>query len=154
MPHRNIVVGQPIDAEKLEFARVLRRTMTPAEARLWSSLRGRKLNGLEFRRQQIIEGYVADFYCPMAGLVIELDGSIHDAQGDYDANRDLVMLERGLRVIRYPNGRIHSDLESVLSEIASFARSATPDLTPRPLSEAERGSQKKAGHDRIRTDRR
>ena len=136
MTPKNIVVGQSIDAEKLQFARALRHKMTPAEAVLWASIRGRRLNDLKFRRQQIIDGYIADFFCSSAGLVIELDGAIHDAQAEYDANRDLVMSERGLRVIRISNAQIETELEAVLLEIAAIATNPNlvggEDPTPRP----------------------
>ncbi len=119
--NRNIVAGQPIDAEKLAFAKQLRRNHDPVESRLWASLRGRKLAGMIFRRQQIIDGYIADFYCAETGLEIELDGRIHESQAEYDQQRDRVMVARGLIVLRIPNSRIESELESVLTEIASFA---------------------------------
>ena len=132
----NIVVGQSIDAEKLQFARTLRHKMTPTERILWASIRGRRLNDLKFRRQQIVDGYIADFFCSSAGLVIELDGAIHDAQAEYDTNRDLVMSERGLRVIRISNARIETELEAVLLEIAAIATDSNlvggEDLSPRP----------------------
>ena len=155
MTHRNIVVGQPIDADKLAFSRELRRTMTLSQKRLWGSIRGRQLDGLKSRRQQIIDGFIADFFCSIAGLVIELDGASHDSQADYDANRDIVMSERGLKVIRISNDRILFKLEAVLSEISIIAGQTTfdsPDLSP--LSETERGSRRKPEpHDRNRPDR-
>ena len=141
--NRNIVAGQPIDSEKLDFARTLRRTMTAAETRLWSSLRARKLGGMKFRRQQIIDGYIADFYCARAGLVIELDGPIHESRVEYDELRDRVMTARGLIVMRIPNARIECELEKVLGEIAMFAGHplrAGQTSPPGPLSASERGS--------------
>jgi very-short-patch-repair endonuclease len=124
--NRNIVAGQPIDTEKLLFARQLRRTMTPSEKCLWPCLRGRRLNGIKFRRQQIIDGYIADFYCASIGLVIELDGPIHDSQIDYDELRDRVMAARGLTILRIPNSRIELELKQVLNEIATFAHGPQP----------------------------
>jgi very-short-patch-repair endonuclease len=73
-----------------------RREMTPAEKMLWKELRGNKL-GVHFRRQQVIAGFIVDFYCHKAGLVIELDGSVHDEQIEEDAQRDKVLKEMGLR---------------------------------------------------------
>ena len=124
--NRNIVAGQLIDAVKLDFARRLRRTMTPAETLLWGSLRGRRVSGLKFRRQQIIDGYIADLYCAEVGLVVELDGPIHDSQIEYDALRDSVMAARGLTILRIPNRRIGLELEQVLNEIATFAPRTHP----------------------------
>ena len=148
MPHRNIAAGQQIDAEKLDFARELRKQMTPAETRLWSSLRGRKLNGLKFRRQQIIDGFIADFFCSSAGLAIELDGSVHESQADYDANRDSVVSERGLRIIRISNDRIVFELEAMLVEISVIAGhtpSHSADLTPQPPLRNGEGEPEKIG---------
>ncbi len=74
---KNIIPGQRVVKEKLQRARELRRDMTSAEKVLWNELRGNKL-GVHFRRQQIIAGFIVDFYCHRAGLVIELDGDIHN----------------------------------------------------------------------------
>ena len=58
--------------------------MTPAEKILWNELRANKL-GVHFRRQQVIAGFIVDFYCHKAGLVVEVDGDIHDLQKEEDA---------------------------------------------------------------------
>ena len=87
MPIKNIIPGQRVAREKLQRARELRREMTPAEKMLWKELRGNKL-GVHFRREQVIAGFIVDFYCHNASLVIELDGDIHKGQQDYDSERD------------------------------------------------------------------
>ena len=71
-----------------ESARQLRQEMTPAEAILWKHLRTDQLGGLHFRRQQVLDGYIVDFYCHAAQLVIEVDGEVHASQHEYDAERD------------------------------------------------------------------
>ena len=96
MPITNINPGQKVTKEKQERARELRREMTPAEKILWEELRANKL-GVHFRRQQVIQGFIVDFYCHQAGLVIELDGDVHDLQQDEDARREKVLTEMGLR---------------------------------------------------------
>jgi very-short-patch-repair endonuclease len=63
--------------DQLDQAKALRRRMTPEERTLWHRLRTNKLDGLHFRRQHAIEGYVVDFYCSAAQLAIELDGPAH-----------------------------------------------------------------------------
>ena len=83
---RNIVIGQRVMAEKVAQARRLRKQMTEAEKRLWERLRGNRVDGVHFRRQQIIDGFIVDFYCHAAGLVIEIDGQIHAHQVGYDAH--------------------------------------------------------------------
>ncbi|WP_414566109.1 MULTISPECIES: endonuclease domain-containing protein [unclassified Anabaena] len=110
----NIVIGQKIHPDKMQRAKELRRQMTPAEKILWQYLRGNRLNGLHFRRQQIIDGFIADFYCHAAKLVIELDGKIHEQQAEYDAERDKVLSARGLRFLRIKNELVQQELAQVL----------------------------------------
>ena len=118
MPIKNIIPGQRVKNEKLELARELRREMTPAEKILWQELRGNKL-GAHFRRQQVIAGFIVDFYCHKAGLVIELDGSIHDEteQKEMDTNRDKALTELGLRTVRFRNEEVLRDLSRVVGRI-------------------------------------
>ena len=87
MPVKNIIPGQKVTKEKQERARELRREMTPAEKILWQELRANKL-GVHFRRQQVIQGFIVDFYCHKSALVIEVDGDIHDLQQEEDARRE------------------------------------------------------------------
>ena len=118
---RNIVVGQFVDPAKAEQARQLRREQTPAERTLWKHLITNKLAGLHFRRQQVIDGFIADFYCHSAGLVVELDGSSHDGRDEYDAVRDRIFAGRGLRVLRLRNDHVCDDLAGVLALILAEA---------------------------------
>jgi very-short-patch-repair endonuclease len=119
MPVKNIVTDQNISSEKLKRARDLRSEMTPAEKVLWQELRGNKV-GLHFRRQQVIAGFIVDFYCHSAGLVIELDGDIHMEKQKYDAERDKVLEDMGLRVVRYVNDDVLFNLPRVLSQICEL----------------------------------
>ncbi len=98
-------------------AREFRRAMTPAEAVLWKHLRAHQFGDLHFRRQQVIDGFVADFFCHAARLVIEVDGAIHETTADYDAERDRILAVHGLRVLRFSNQRIFNDLDACLIEI-------------------------------------
>ena len=117
MPSRNIVIGQKVDQAKVERAKELRKNLTPEERILWQRLRANRLDGWHFRRQQVIDGFIVDFYCHKAGLVVELDGPIHDGQADYDIERDKVLETRGLHVLRIKNEEVHEDLERVLAKI-------------------------------------
>ena len=117
MPSRNIVIGQKVDQAKVERAKELRKNLTPEERILWQRLRANRLDGWHFRRQQVIDGFIVDFYCHKAGLVVELDGPIHDGQVDYDIERDNALETRGLRVLRIRNKEVHQDLERVLARI-------------------------------------
>jgi very-short-patch-repair endonuclease len=91
--------------------------MTPAEKKLWQALRGNKLEWLHFRRQQIIAGFIVDFYCHAAGLVVEIEGEIHQQQQEYDNERDKVISEIGLRVLHIPKEEVLEDLPQVLEKI-------------------------------------
>lgn len=95
MPARNVVIGQKIDSAKVRLAKQLRRNMTPAERLLWQALRRNSVGGLHFRRQQVIAGFVVDFYCHSLGLVVELDGSVHEQQKENDAARDAILAGLG-----------------------------------------------------------
>jgi very-short-patch-repair endonuclease len=126
MPLHSIVTGQSIDPVKLQRAQELREQMTLAERRLWEKLRANRLGGFHFRRQQIIDGFIVDFYCHAADLVVELDGSVHRTQVDYDTERDRLLAQRGLAVMRIANERVADALEAVLAEILQACRQRTP----------------------------
>jgi very-short-patch-repair endonuclease len=117
MPIKNIVRGQRVSAKMLERAKELRREMTPAESSLWKELKANKLNGLHFRRQQIIHGYFADFYCHQHELIVEVDGGIHDQQKEYDAEREGYLRSLGFRIIRFTNEEVAKNLKAVLQRI-------------------------------------
>ncbi|MCF4968427.1 endonuclease domain-containing protein [Nostoc sp. CMAA1605] len=110
----NIVIGQKINPDKIHRAKELRRQMTPAEKILWEYLRSNCLHGLHFRRQQIIDGFIADFYCHAARLVIEVDGKIHEQQAEYDAEREKVLSARGLHLLRINNEEVVQEIDRVL----------------------------------------
>jgi very-short-patch-repair endonuclease len=114
----NIVIGQKVTPIKIQCAKELRREMTQDEKILWQHLRANRLNGFHFRRQQIIDGFIADFYCHAARLVIEVDGKIHQQQAEYDAERDRVLSARGLRLLRIKNEEVRQNLNSVLVRIS------------------------------------
>ena len=116
MPIKNIIPGQTVTKEKLQRAKELRRDITPAEKILWQELRANKL-GVHFRRQQVIAGFIVDFYCHKAVLVIEVDGDIHDLQQEEDARREKVLSEMGMRVVRFRNEEVMRDLPTVVGKI-------------------------------------
>ena len=98
--------------------------MTPAEIRLWQALKHRQLDGLKFRRQPSIGPFIADFYCPSAKLVIELDGSVHDSEAaqQQDGERTAYLVSLGLRVVRFENRQLMESFEEVLCEIRRRAK--------------------------------
>ena len=119
-PSRNIVIGQKVDPEKVQRAKELRSRMTPAEAALWKQLRANRAGGLHFRRQQVIAGFIVDFYCHAAGLVVELDGDVHAGQRSYDEERDAILAAHGLHVVRVSNAEVTEDLAGVLQMLMAL----------------------------------
>lgn len=116
MPVKNIIPGQHVTKEKLQRSRELRREMTPAEKVLWEELRGSKL-GVRFRRQQVIQGFIVDFYCHKSALVIEVDGDVHDLQKEEDERREKVLSEMGLKIVRFGNDEVMRGLSAVVGKI-------------------------------------
>jgi very-short-patch-repair endonuclease len=98
-------------------ARELRKAPTPAEIKLWAHLRDSKLNGVKFRRQHAIGEYISDFCSIKHGLIIELDGSQHIEQEEYDAERTAFFESKGYRVLRFWNNEVLNDIDSVLKVI-------------------------------------
>lgn len=110
------------------FAKRLRRDATDCERILWARLRNGQLNGFRFRRQQPIGPFVADFYCSVAKLVVELDGSQHGADGNraYDERRTQYLSALGYRVLRFTNQELLQNCEGVLESIARAIEFAPP----------------------------
>lgn len=102
-------------------AHALRRDCTDAERRLWTLLRGRRLEGFKFRRQHPIGMFIADFACVMARLVIEADGGQHCDAAD-DARRTAWLGERGWRVVRFWNDDILARPEVVVEVVLAELR--------------------------------
>ena len=93
--------------------------MTEEETLLWQHLRGSQLEGFHFRRQQVIDGFIVDFYCHAARLVIEIDGPIHKSQLEYDTERDRILSQLGLHILRIKNEAIQNNINNVLNQIKS-----------------------------------
>lgn len=122
VPARNIVIGQRVNRRKQALAKQYRRSLTVDERLLWQALRGNRLGGLHFRRQQVIDGYIVDFYCHAAALVVEVDGGVHEEQAAEDARRDAALARRGLRVLRLRNEDVRWNLSGVLERILAEAK--------------------------------
>jgi very-short-patch-repair endonuclease len=105
--------------------------MTLAESRFWDAVRANRLDGLPFRRQQVIEGFIADFYCNSLRLVVELDGGVHETQEGYDRFREKAIKHRGLKVLRFSNDDVVQRLDWVLDRILKLEEES---LTQRPIS--------------------
>lgn len=118
MPHR-----KPPQRHRA-FAKAMRADATRAENLLWQALRGGKLDGLKFRRQVPMDGYIVDFVCFKARLIIEVDGGQH-SQSAADAARDAHFVAGGFRVLRFWNDAVERDLDHVCAHILHVARSGT-----------------------------
>ncbi len=129
-----ITRNQFVTREKLQLARDLRRAMTPQEKILWHALRRDASGAPHFRRQQVIAGYIVDFYCASATLAVEIDGDSHLGTVDYDKIRDHALLEMGIRTLRSSNNEVDRDLDGVLRGIAKY----TSPLTPLPSGEGHK----------------
>jgi very-short-patch-repair endonuclease len=100
-----------------ERARQLRKEPTRAERKLWAYLRGDKLNGVNFRRQHAIGNFIVDFVSIKRKLVIELDGSQHLEQEEYDIERTKYLESQGYKVIRFWNNDVMNDINGVIRAI-------------------------------------
>ena len=95
----------------------LRKALTPAERKLWSRLRNDQLNGVNFRRQHAVGKYIPDFCAVKEKLIIELDGSQHLEQEEYDGERTKYLESQGYKVIRFWNNQIMNDMDGVILAI-------------------------------------
>lgn len=107
-------------------AKELHRNMSSAEAKLWQHLRAHRMGDVHFRNHTCPGGrcqghaigqYIVDFCAPRKKLIIELDGSQHLAQKEYDEERTKYLELRGYRVLRFWNHQVMNDLETVLKVI-------------------------------------
>jgi very-short-patch-repair endonuclease len=105
--------------EQTAIAREMRRAPTRPEDLLWQQLRGRKLNGLKFRRQHPIGKFVVDFYCVELGLAI--DGGVHASQREDDASRQSYLESRDVRFVRFSNNDVEQRLDEVLERVKQAA---------------------------------
>lgn len=95
----------------------LRKELTPAERKLWAVLKNEQLLGIKFRRQHAIGKYIPDFCAVQEKLIIELDGSQHLNQQEYDAERTKYLEAQGYKVIRFWNNQIMNDMNGVILAI-------------------------------------
>ncbi len=119
MPHR------PVD---IALNRKLRVRSTAAEDVLWDVLRGRRVGGYKFRRQVHVGGWVVDFACLSHGLVVEVDGSVHDdpRQAEQDGLRDQWLTENGWQVLRFRNDDVLNNPDALARQIAEVLARAVP----------------------------
>src|SRR5581483_5218817 len=120
-------------------ARELRREMTPTERRLWWHLRGRRFAGFKFRRQTPIAGYIADFYCAQARIVLELDGVSHVGKEQEDERRRAATEAHRFKVLPIWDTHVYDELDAVLELVWRECRARALPPHPQPLSPEGRG---------------
>ena len=118
----------------LDNAKVLRRTQTDAEQKLWYHLRAHRFMGRKFKRQKPIGRYIVDFVCLEEKLIIELDGGQHAERVDDDQERDLWLRNQGYTVLRFWNSELMSEMECVLERILTALRHETLSSSPSPVN--------------------
>ena len=130
---RKITFKPPLTPEMLQRVRELRQNATDAEQLLWRLLRNRQFMDCKFRRQHPMAGYILDFYCHEARLVIGVDGGGHTSpqQSIYDRQRTERLESDGLRVIRFWNHETLKETEAVMQAIADALNSPHPDPLPK-----------------------
>lgn len=117
------------------FRKELRNQLTPAEAKLWSYLKAKQLEGRKFRRQHSVGSFILDFYCPDEYLAVELDGQSHVflSARDYDRKKDEFLMRIGIRVLRFENELVFKNPEYVMNQIKqNFGWRGAP--SPEPLA--------------------
>lgn len=123
---RPILIGARVSVEKRSLARRFRREPTSSEQLAWELLRNRRCLGLKFRRQQVIRGYIVDFYCAELRLALEIDGPIHQRADrvDEDALRMMhVLTEADVRFLRLSADRVDEQtLHALLAPLLPLSR--------------------------------
>ncbi|CAN5201821.1 hypothetical protein BH11PAT1_BH11PAT1_7630 [soil metagenome] len=99
------------------YSRTNRKNQTETEKLLWFRLRSRQLGGYKFSRQYALADYILDFYCVEKNLAIELDGSQHGEQLEYDLKRTQYLQSLGITVIRFWDNEVFKNIEGVLASI-------------------------------------
>jgi len=103
-------------------ARTLRQNSTDAERKLWAIVRGRRLKGFKFRRQQPLGLYVVDLICFEKRLIVEVDGGQHAERAQADARRTHWLETEGFRILRFWNNEVLGNPEGVSEAILTALR--------------------------------
>ena len=106
-------------------ARTLRKNMTDSELKLWSRIRRKQIFGLQFYRQRPIGQYIVDFYCPMAGVVLEVDRAQHIDKLSMQNNsrRDSYLKQQGVKVLKFDNLQVLKQLDAVVEKVCQTVAS-------------------------------
>jgi very-short-patch-repair endonuclease len=114
------------DSQTIRTAIMLRKSMTVPEIILWKKLSDRKIFNTKFRRQHPVSFFIVDFYCHEYKLVIEVDGEIHNESEEYDDNRTAELNKFGIRVLRFTNDDVFTNMDSIIKEILNVITEDPP----------------------------
>ena len=117
---RNFVLNLPYNASLKSRAKTLRKAGNFSEVVFWKEVRNKSFWNIDFDRQRIIGNYIVDFYVKALGLVVEIDGEIHNFQEEYDEKREMYLKELGLKVFRISTTKMLFDTENVMKELEQF----------------------------------
>jgi len=110
---------QPPESHRA-YAHAMRRDATRAENLLWQALRRKQLEGLRFRRQYPLDGYILDFVCFRPKLIVEVDGGQH-SESAWDKRRDAHFRACGFTILRFWNDDVIRNIDGVCREILAMA---------------------------------
>ncbi len=120
------MIHRDIPQRHRTFARSMRRDSTKAENVLWQTLRNRQLGGLKFKRQAPLDGYILDFVCFEARLIVEVDGGQH-GQSQHDVARDRHFAAQGFLTMRMWNDEVLGNLDGICLTILHEAKARVAD---------------------------
>ena len=117
---RNFVLNLPYNASLKSRAKALRKAGNFSEVVFWKEVRNKSFWNIDFDRQRIIGNYIVDFYVKALGLVVEIDGEIHNFQEEYDEKRETYLKNLGLKVFRISTTKMLFDTENVMKDLEQF----------------------------------
>ena len=116
----NYILNLPYNPQLKDCAKALRKAGNFSEVVFWKQVRNKEFWKLDFDRQRVIGNYIVDFYVKSLGLVIEIDGEIHNEQEEYDAKREDYLISLGIKIFRISKLRVLHDLDNVMCELENY----------------------------------
>lgn len=130
--NENVTMFYNAKPQLFEKAKILRENMTLAEKKLLECLKGKAMSNFKFRAQHPIDVFIADLYCHKLKLVIEVDGGIHKKpeQREYDIGREEEIEKFDIKVIRFTNEEIETNVGQVLNIIKDICQERSIQKSP------------------------
>jgi very-short-patch-repair endonuclease len=125
---RNFVLNLPYNASLKSRAKALRKAGNFSEVVFWKEVRNKSFWNIDFDRQRIIGNYIVDFYVKALGLVVEIDGEIHNFQEEYDEKREIYLIDLGLKIFRISTTKILFDTENAMKDLEQFIITEYKDI--------------------------